>query len=199
MYRVSPTGKLEGVLNDYDLASWDKVPTTNSDRIVADPFAALEFLRDEDGRHIPRMYRHDAESLVWVLACLLAVTIKYENHSVKISWPPWVESWFTGDSRSHQDSKVALSYNYGRISPGPGHHAQYSAVIRGLITSWAAIDAYVQDMRKKGVVELDINDPKNGLEDFVKRVEIPSEVDPRKIFLKVKALLLEAIETTKVV
>jgi len=31
MYNPSPTGKPEGVLNDYDLASWKEHPTPNSD------------------------------------------------------------------------------------------------------------------------------------------------------------------------
>jgi len=199
MYSVSPTGRVEGVLNDYDLASWDKFPTTNSDRTGTVPFMALELLRGGLEQRIPRLYRHDAESFVWVLTYLTAVTIEYEGHSVKISRPPDLDPWFKDDFRTHRKSKTGLYIDYGRVLRIPGHHAQYLTTIRKLIVYWIEFDGALIDLRDAGSVESEIDNPEGALEGFIKGVEKALGADAQEGFTKVKALLLEAIKTPEVV
>jgi len=198
MYSVSPTGKVEGVLNDYDLASWDKFPTTNSDRTGTVPFMALELLRGGLERQIPRLYRHDAESFVWVLTYLTAITIEYEGHSVKISRPPDLDPWFKDDFHFHWTSKRVLYVDYGCILRIPRHHAQYLTTVRKLIVYWIDFDGALINLRDAGSVELEIDNPKGALEGLISGVEMVLGADLQEGFTKVKTLLLEAIEAPKV-
>ena len=198
MYSVSPTGKVEGVLNDYDLASWNKFPTTNSDRTGTVPFMALELLRGGLEQRIPRLYRHDAESFVWVLTYLTTITIEYNGHSVKISRPPDLDPWFKDDFRTHHTSKQAFDRKYGREPLIPGHHVRYPTTVRRLMAYWIEFDGALLDSKKGRPVELEIDNPKDALEGLINGVERASGADAQRGFTKVKALLLEAIETPKV-
>jgi len=198
MYSVSPTGKVEGVLNDYDLASWDKFPTTDSDRTGTVPFMALDLLRGELEERIPRLYRHDAESFVWVLAYLISITIEYKGHSVKISRPPYFDPWFKDDFQSHRTSKQSLDRNYGRDPRIPGYHAQYFVTVRKLIAYWLEFDSALITLEDAGSVEPETDNPAGALEGFVKGVETALGADAHSGFTKVKTLLLEAIKTPKV-
>src|SRR5205085_2329509 len=85
MYSLSPTGKPKGVLNDYDLASLVDSPTTNNDRTGTIPFLALNMLGGRFDDRIPRLYRHDAESFIWVLTYIALVNVEYKGHTVKVS------------------------------------------------------------------------------------------------------------------
>jgi len=185
MYRVSPTGKVEGVLNDYDLASWDKFPTTNSDRTGTVPFMALELLRGGLDRQIPRLYRHDVESFVWVLAYLIAITIEYKDHFVKISRPPCFDPWFEDNFEFHSTSKHAFG-GYGFISQIPGHHAQYINTVRRLIAYWIEFDFALMGSKNRRPVELEIDNPKGALEGLISGVEMALGVDLQEGFTKVK-------------
>jgi len=195
MYNVSPAGKAEGVLNDYDLASWDKFPTTNSDRTGTVPFMALDLLDGGLERQIPRLYRHDAESFVWVLAYLIAITIEYKGHSVKISRPSYFDPWFKDDLQQNSTLKLALCISYGRIFRIPGYHAQYSTTVRKLIKHWVELDNALFVMKAAGSTEPETDDPKGILEGLIKWVE----TDSQKGFAKVQALLLEAVEAPGIV
>jgi len=199
MYSVSPIGKVEGVLNDYDLASWDKFPTTNSDRTGTVPFMALELLRGGLDRQIPRLYRHDAESFVWVLTYLTAITIEYKGRSVKISRPPYFDPWFKDDFQFHTTSKQAFDRKYGRVFPFPGHHAQYLETVRKLIAYWIEFDNALIDLEDAGSVKLEIDNPEDALERLIKCVEMALGADVQKGFTRVGPLLLEAIRTPRVV
>jgi len=195
MYNISPAGKAEGVLNDYDLASWDKFPTTNSDRTGTVPFMALDLLHGGLDQQIPRLYRHDAESFVWVLAYLTAIAIEYKGHSVKISRPPYFNLWFKDDLQPNYTSKLALYINYGRAFRIPGYHAQYLTTVRKLINHWVELDNSLFDMKAAGSTEPETDDPKGILEGLIKLVG----ADSQKGFAKVQALLLEAVEVPGVV
>ena len=194
MYSVSPAGKAEGVLNDYDLASWDKFPTTNGDRTGTVPFMALELLRGGLEQRIPRLYRHDAESFVWVLAYLIAITIEYKGHSVKISRPPYFNPWFRDDFRFNCMLKRSLDKNYGREFRIPGYHSLYLTTVRKLITHWVELDNAFLDLKAAGSTELETDDPKGILEGLIKWIG----ADSQKGFAKVQTLLLEVIEAPKV-
>jgi len=198
MYDISPTGKVEGVLNDYDLASWDKISTTNSDRTGTVPFMALDLVRGGLDRQIPRLYRHDAESFVWVLTYLTAITIEYRGRSVKISRPPNFDPWFRDDFESHYTSKCAFYVRYGRDPRIPQHHAQYLTTVKRLIAYWVDFDGVLTDLEIAGSVEPEIDNPKSALEDLIKGVETALGAGVQNEFTTVKTLLLEAIATPKV-
>jgi len=81
MYRVIE-GKVYGVLTDYDLASWtrtlrDDYIKTSQQRTGTLPFMAHGLL---DGRDPLHMYRHDVESLFYIM---LILATHYEIHAPK--------------------------------------------------------------------------------------------------------------------
>ena len=196
MYSVSTTGEPEGVLNDYDLASWDKIPTTNNDRTGTIPFMTLSMLKAivNNGleERMPRLYRHDAESFIWVLAYITVVSVKYDNLSVKISRPQDVDLWFEEDYRAHLASKRSFHHVYGRDVEVTEPHKRYTITIRTLMEYWVLLQDKLFDLRSEGLTEAGINDPAGALESLVK--DVGADVQ----FAKVKTLLLEAIRTPKV-
>ncbi|KAG1729554.1 hypothetical protein EDB19DRAFT_1641859, partial [Suillus lakei] len=64
-------GRWIGVLNDYDLSSTNDTPTGNErtgthTRTV--PFVAMQLLKPKGiAGEVEHLYRHDAESFIWVL------------------------------------------------------------------------------------------------------------------------------------
>ena len=197
-YDVSPAGTPEGVLNDYDLASWDKFPTTNNDRTGTIPFMSLEMLNRGLEERIPRLYRHDAESFVWVLTYATVINVEYGNHSVKISRPDSVQPWFSGDQEYHYLSKQGLSHNYGsKQAPVTEPHKQYVTTIKSLIRYWVKFHEKLLELESAGPTQLKIDDPKDVLENLIKGVEGALGAGAQKEFVEVKALLLEAIEAPK--
>ncbi|KAI0057018.1 hypothetical protein BV25DRAFT_1813030, partial [Artomyces pyxidatus] len=59
---------LYGVMNDWDLATLSKRPSPHAFDITGTaPFMALELL-NEPGGTIVRRYRHDLESMIWILS-----------------------------------------------------------------------------------------------------------------------------------
>jgi len=196
MYDIpAETGIPEGVLNDYDLASWEGHPTTNNDRTGTIPFMALDLLRGGLERQVPRLYRHDAESFVWVLAYLTAITIKYEGHSCKISRPPYFDPWFKDAHQPHRSSKRGLYVDYGRELKIQGRHAQYLTTVRNLIGYWVELDNDSMD----GSMLFGSDDHEDDLEGLIEGVEKLFGANAEDSFTKVKTLLLEAIGTPKVV
>ncbi|KAG2142356.1 hypothetical protein DEU56DRAFT_259973 [Suillus clintonianus] len=61
-------GKWIGVLNDYDLSSTLHEGPTGNERTGTVPFMALDLLeKDAIDGNVSHLYRHDAESFIWVL------------------------------------------------------------------------------------------------------------------------------------
>jgi len=196
-YDVSPEGKPEGVLNDYDLASWDKFPTTNNDRTGTIPFMSLEMLDGGLEKRIPRLYRHDAESFVWVLTYATIIELQYSGHSVKISRPMFVEPWFSGDQQNHLSSKRSLNGHYGRRYKVTEPHEQYVTTIRSLIDYWVRFELDLFDLRSNGSTKQDTDDPEGVLRSLIEGVETRLGADTQNRFAKVRTLILEAISTSK--
>lgn len=76
-----------GVLIDYDIPhSCEDQRLSNTSRIGTMPFLALELLDfASQDKEVPRLYRHDCESFVWVL---LWICYRYEN-GLEIHNPPF--------------------------------------------------------------------------------------------------------------
>ena len=140
MYAISPAGEPKGVLNDYDLASWNEQQTENNDRTGTIPFMALEMVGSGFDDQISRLYRHDAESLIWVLVYITIITVEYENRSIKISRPTDVDTWFRRDPKTHVLSKQALPSNYGTARLKVTEpYKQYTTTIKHLAKYWTQL------------------------------------------------------------
>jgi hypothetical protein len=198
MYSTLPTGKPEGVLNDYDLASWDKCRTTNSDRTGTIPFMALSMLDGGLDEQIPRLYRHDAESFVWVLTYITLVTVKYKGRYALIFRPPVLDPWFEGAHGDHHRTKLAFPNIYSircQVSQG---HEQYSVVVRQLIDYWVKFDNALAQSKNSGrLIGPEIDDPKCALEDLINGAEMLG-AGAENEFAGPRARLWEAIGTPEV-
>ena len=204
MYNPSPTGKPEGVLNDYDLASLVDSPTTNTDRTGTIPFLALDMLdRKLDGR-IPRLYRHDAESFIWVLTYITLADVEYNGHTIKISRHSSVGPWFGEDREGHFVSKHAFPSLYGTRYLVAEPYERYSTTIRSLIGHWVRLNATLLHRRSSNKlsesisVTLEPSDPKDVLGELIRGMEMEMGADEEE-FATVKILLLKAIGDPTVV
>jgi len=69
MVYKNANGEWTGVLNDYDLSSTRQDGPSGNERTGTVPFMAIDLLREQalEGT-VENLYRHDVESLIWVLA-----------------------------------------------------------------------------------------------------------------------------------
>ena len=93
-----------GVLNDFDLATirGDSSPSSKQ-RTGTKPYMAIQLLRETKGDPVVHGYRHDLESLFYVI---LILTSCFEDGK-EISDPP-LQEWFSLDSQKLSDAKSAL-------------------------------------------------------------------------------------------
>ncbi|KIK58613.1 hypothetical protein GYMLUDRAFT_45217 [Collybiopsis luxurians FD-317 M1] len=91
MFKRDTKGNVLGVLNDFDLASCpgQSDQPSSKHRTGTKPFMAYDLLKSSWLRG--HMYRHDLESLFYVL---LIICCHYENFKTSISKPPYLK-WFT--------------------------------------------------------------------------------------------------------
>jgi len=67
MYKKDDTGKVIGVLGDFDLSSLLAKPSTNTERTGTVPFMALDLLTKKAlAGEVPHDYGHEAEAYFWV-------------------------------------------------------------------------------------------------------------------------------------
>jgi hypothetical protein len=102
-------GKVHGVLNDYDLASFeqdkDKGPTSDH-RTGTKPFMAFDLLNERwKGGHY---YRHDLESLFYIILCFAC---RYRCPGVPARDPRSYENWFTDSEESVYSAKNSLIHD----------------------------------------------------------------------------------------
>jgi len=148
-------------------------------------------------KRIPRLYRHDAESFVWVLTYATVISVEYSGHSVKISRPDSVQPWFTGDREYHRLSKRNFAFDYGDRYPVTEPHKRYITTIGSLIDYLVRFDRGLYKLKPAGPAGAEIDNPKGALESLIKGVETALGAETEGEFVKVKALLLEAIGTPK--
>jgi len=74
MVYKNANGEWTGVLNDYDLSSTRQDGPSGNQRTGTVPFMAIDLLMEQalEGT-VENLYRHDAESLIWVLVCVLGM------------------------------------------------------------------------------------------------------------------------------
>ena len=215
MYTASETNDLVGIVNDFDLATWVNHSTTNNDRTGTIPFMAIDLLDGGLDDRIPRLYRHDLESFIWVLAYITVANIEYKGHTIKISPLPKVDTWFKDDDQADRDahilSKRQFHLEYGHIQQlFDGYYCYYSVVQR-MIRFWVNFHQSLRDMkytlrpRQRGTSKpvreepapnkTEVDDPAGLLRRFVAMVETSlGEGSAGEGFAEVKTLLLEVIE-----
>ena len=210
------TDKPVGIVNDYDLATWVDHSAMNNDRTGTIPFMAIDLLDGGlDGR-IPRLYRHDMESFVWVLAYITVANIEYKDCAIKISPPPKVGAWFRDGDQSERDAHVSskrlLPLEYGRIQPVYKGYYRYLHVIREIIRYWVTFHQSLRDMgytlqpqepgvpvrarEEPGPSKPEVDDSAGSLKLFITAVEKSlGEGGVQEGFAEMKGILLEAAET----
>jgi hypothetical protein len=218
MYDVpTEAGDPVGVVIDFDLATWVDHPTTNNDRTGTIPFMAYDLLSGGLERRIPRLYRHDMESFVWVLTYITVAIKEYQGCTVQISPQGSAALWFKdgnkADRNAHVTSKENFGWGYGagrhKVS---GRYKRYVDVIRQILLYWAGFHRDRQpvaddddpnpttDERQVTLDTPEEDNPAGSLRVFIETVErsLGASGSPGEGFAEVKSLLLEAIETPAV-
>ncbi|KAF9644859.1 hypothetical protein BDM02DRAFT_3102266, partial [Thelephora ganbajun] len=216
MYDISETEDPVGIVNDFDLATRVGHSTTNNDRTGTIPFMAIDMLDGGLDDRIPRLYRHDMESFIWVLAYITVANIEYGGRTIKISPLPEVDTWFKDDGQANRDahilSKRHFHVEYGRSQPVSDGYYCYRTVIQQMIWYWDDFHQSLRDIRyprqawRRGgsnptragrvINEPEVDDPTGSLRLFITTVEklLGEQGLGEPGFAEVKTLLLEAIE-----
>ncbi|KAH7920055.1 hypothetical protein BV22DRAFT_1074618 [Leucogyrophana mollusca] len=131
MYYRNAQGVVVGVLNDFDLSSI-KQGCQDNERLGTMPFMAIELLDQEAlGVHITHQYRHDAESLVWVL---VSVTLHYEGGTRLPRKNRPLELWQSLQAAECGGSKTTFMVRGRRtIVPPPSQQENWEVARRCLI------------------------------------------------------------------
>ena len=213
MYDVcAETGNPVGIVNDFDLATWVDHPTTNNDRTGTIPFMAIDLLDGGLDKRIPRLYRHDLESFIWVLAYVTVSYKQYTDHTIKISSLGGVRAWFKdrdeADRKAHISSKRLLYPEHGKRQPIFRSYRNYAGTVKQMIRYW--VDFHDMDdtpqfdlpvlmevlVQNPTTSKPEIDDPRGTVRTFIATVEeLLGEHVPGDEFAEVKTLLLKAIET----
>ncbi|KAH7922354.1 hypothetical protein BV22DRAFT_1017480 [Leucogyrophana mollusca] len=131
MYYRNAQGVAVGVLNDYDLSSAKQVQQ-GSERTGTVPFMAIELLEQKDLEgHITHEYRHDAESLVWVLAW---VALHYKGGARLPRKDRPLEVWQSLQAAECSEKKAAFVVRGRRkIVPPPSQQENWEVARRCLM------------------------------------------------------------------
>ena len=213
MYDTSKANEPVGVVNDFDLATWVEHQTTNNDRTGTIPFMAIDLLDGGLDERIPRLYRHDMESFVWVLTYITVANIQYEDRAIKISPLKQVGSWFKDNNHTdryvHIQTKRYLHSSYGYSQRVTGGYFCYRSVVQRMVWYWGDFHQTIENIKyapqplnlnesnhdeEPAPGGLEVDDPRGSLELFVTKVE--KSLGGGGIgegFVEVKTLLLEAI------
>jgi len=211
MYDTSATNGPAGILNDFDLATWVDHSTTNDDRTGTIPFMAIDMLDGGLDDRIPRLYRHDLEAFIWVLAYVTVADIEYKDHTIEISPLPTVDTWFRDDNqayrKAHISSKRHFHSEYDQDQEVSGRYC-YTSVVKQMICYWCNFHRSLQaenqrakrpnpkpPRRGRALREPEDGDPAESLELFITTVENSLGEGEGEGFKEIRALLLEAIET----
>jgi len=139
MYYKTSNGLIIGVLNDYDLSSVRDTPT-GTERTGTVPFMALDLLtKDALQGKVEHLYRHDAESFIWVLTW---VCLRYENGELNSTM---LNDWLKVDAIGCHEKKSSFQSN-GRFKAEPTtSHLLNWQIVRPCLTTIAYF--YADDPR----------------------------------------------------
>ncbi|KAG2134053.1 uncharacterized protein EDB93DRAFT_1173291 [Suillus bovinus] len=135
-------GQWIGVLNDYDLSSIKRDGPSGKERTGTVPFMALDLL-DVAGLEgkVTHLYRHDAESLVWVLVW---VCLRYQGGKL-LSSGRQLDHWLKVDANGCREKKSDFqrTLRHGKteailIQPSPSHQSNWKIAVACLSTIFHA-------------------------------------------------------------
>ncbi|KAG2132079.1 hypothetical protein DEU56DRAFT_914275 [Suillus clintonianus] len=150
VYRT-PDDRVIGIFNDFDLSSIQDIPSCQ-ERTGTVPFMALDLLMEQvvEGK-VKHLYRHDAESFIWVLTW---VCLCYEC-SVFIGKGTPLDDWLKVDAIGcHQNKSSFLNLVRGVIKPSDSHHKNWDLAQSYLDTigSWYGMRASRRPMAEDHIV-----------------------------------------------
>lgn len=140
----------------------------NHDRAGTIHFMALE-MNNEPGEQIPRLYRHDPESFVWVLVYITVVNVEYdEGRPVKTSRP-----LVHGGGYAHlsDSSRRLVLFDHGYRLPVAEPHKHYLAVVENLVDYLVLLYNDSPRQGSTGSMKLEDYNPKDRLECLIGYVE----------------------------
>ncbi|KAK0497861.1 hypothetical protein EDD18DRAFT_1351677 [Armillaria luteobubalina] len=116
MWRRTSDGHIRGVLNDFDLSSLRDVSSASSfQRAGTLPYMASELLIDKEGQPSKHLYRHDVESIFYVI---LLLCCRYEVLDTPTSSEPAplayekvsspFDDWYTVGRATLKDMKISF-------------------------------------------------------------------------------------------
>ncbi|KAG1840485.1 hypothetical protein DFJ58DRAFT_689182 [Suillus subalutaceus] len=129
-------GQWIGVLNDYDLSSINHDGPSGKERTGTVPFMAIDLLEEPGLKgKVTHLYRHDAESLVWVL---IWVCLRYEDGKLLSGKKP-LDDWLRVDAKGCGEKKSAFiwKFRHGDVDleePSPSHQSNWKIAVVCLYT-----------------------------------------------------------------
>jgi len=129
MFYRNSSGIVIGVLNDYDLSSIRNVPS-GQERTGTVPFMAMALLTDKAiAGQVEHLYRHDAESFIWVLTW---VCLRYEDGKLLSQGRP-LDSWLTlGANRCLKEKSGFLTTEVRTMYPSESHAESWKVALKCL-------------------------------------------------------------------
>ncbi|KAG1852488.1 hypothetical protein F4604DRAFT_1296910 [Suillus subluteus] len=133
-------GQWIGVLNDYDLSSINRDGLSGKERTGTVPFMAIDLLEEPglEGK-VTHLYRHDAESLIWVLVW---VCLRYQDGKL-LSNGRLLDDWLkVGANRCRKEkSDFIWKFRHGDVDleePSPSHQSNWKIAVVCLHTIFRA-------------------------------------------------------------
>ncbi|KAH7920984.1 hypothetical protein BV22DRAFT_1073079 [Leucogyrophana mollusca] len=130
MYYRDKSGRVVGVLNDFDLASLaDNEGLGGNQRMGTVLFMARELLSPEglDGE-ITHMYRHDAESFVWVLVW---VCLRFRDGQERRPQSRHLDAWLKANEELCEGKKHSfINRGFAMVTPSPSHERNWRLALR---------------------------------------------------------------------
>jgi hypothetical protein len=119
------SGRWIGVLNDFDLSLTQDSPS-GQERTGTVPFMAIEILsKDAIEGKVKHLYRHDAESLLWVLTC---ISLRYKEGRLLRKGRP-LDEWLKLDAIECHDKKTGfLTTHRHKMKPSRSRKRSWKVV-----------------------------------------------------------------------
>ncbi|KAG2355773.1 hypothetical protein BDR07DRAFT_1302159 [Suillus spraguei] len=145
VYKTSD-GRYIGVLNDFDLSSTRDSPS-GQERTGTVPFMAVELLTEEAIKgKVKHLYRHDAESFIWVL---IWVCLRYKAGRLLRKRRP-LDEWLKVDAVGcRKEKNDFLITSHSRIKPSESHKGSSWKVVRSslrVVRLFYAVKPEVDDL-----------------------------------------------------
>ncbi|KAG2360905.1 hypothetical protein BDR07DRAFT_1411120 [Suillus spraguei] len=140
-------GQWIGVLNDYDLSSIERDGPSGKERTGTVPFMAIDLLaKDAILGKVTHLYRHDAESLVWVLVW---VCLRYQGGKL-MSNGRLLDEWLKVDAKGcrMEKSDFIWRFRHGHADlekPSPSHQSNWKIAVTCLRSIHIAPEAKMDE------------------------------------------------------